>query len=268
MKKRGISPLIATVLIIGFVIVVAILVIMFIQGQITSSIESQEETTDIASANVKTSALEYTCTGTNLQVLISNDGSVPIEGFVATVESGGSPQISNLDLGTPFAQYGQQRFDFTLSSNCPATIDKVTIDPKIDYNGELVVAKQGRSSTAVVGTSSGPSEICNNGIDDDGDTYADGADSDCTIGVYLNEGTDLRNCGMMCLDNGYSSCLSAGNDVDGTNGNLWVYISGSCDSSENTALGSGYATCGLVAGDNSQICSGYNAMWYRCRCSN
>ena len=86
--KKGISPLIATVLIVGFTIVLAVLVITWISGTVndtTSTADCNADASNICLSSVGN--VDAVFSGDN--VLVTNEGSVPLGARVLFINPAG-----------------------------------------------------------------------------------------------------------------------------------------------------------------------------------
>ena len=84
-NKRGISPLIATVLIIGFTVALAAVVMTWGTGFVRSTTDSTAESTNVALAcsRMNYKITNVGCTGTTINTVeISNDGETKIEELI------------------------------------------------------------------------------------------------------------------------------------------------------------------------------------------
>lgn len=113
-NKRGISPLIATVLLVGLVVVLGVLFFLFAKGQITAQIEKQQcEGTDIIGIDF---SAECVIEGGNTKLTITNLGSRTIDGIRIVGTSGGnaeSPGPSNINVkpGDEFSVPYEKEYD-------------------------------------------------------------------------------------------------------------------------------------------------------------
>lgn len=87
--KRGLSPVIASILLIAIVVVLAVLIFMWARGFVTEKVMKFNEPIENLCDKVKMKAEAY---GGN--VLISNEGSVPIYGLEITKKGIGSSASS------------------------------------------------------------------------------------------------------------------------------------------------------------------------------
>lgn len=92
-RKKGLSPVIATVLLIGIVIVMALIVFMWIRGI------NEEAITKFDGKNVKLVCedVEFDASFSNPNVLIANRGNVPIYQMKAKLSAGGSHETVNIE---------------------------------------------------------------------------------------------------------------------------------------------------------------------------
>jgi flagellin-like protein len=100
-QKRGISPLIATILLIGFTVVLAAVVLTWGQGWFGGLTEGTTESTskDLACINEGTIELTNVCEdGTNTKVTIMNTGQKTVSGQVV-VDSETPVSFSSLAAG-------------------------------------------------------------------------------------------------------------------------------------------------------------------------
>jgi len=82
MNKRGISPLIATVLLIGFVIVLGALLWIFLSGQVIQFQEKEAAKCSVTdAANTKISVSSCTPDVDIITLMVSNQGQGTIDGF-------------------------------------------------------------------------------------------------------------------------------------------------------------------------------------------
>lgn len=98
MKKRGVSPVVATVLLIAIVIVIGLIVFMWFRGI------SEEAITKFDGTNIKLVCEEvmFSAAYSDGYLSISNDGNVPIYQIKAKIEGKGSSETITLgqDDGT------------------------------------------------------------------------------------------------------------------------------------------------------------------------
>lgn len=94
--RRGISPVIATVLLVAMVIVIALIIFMWFKSF------SQESITKFGGENVQTVCQEvsFSADYSGGQILLSNTGNVPIYSVVLKVSAGGNYQTNELSTFT------------------------------------------------------------------------------------------------------------------------------------------------------------------------
>ena len=92
-KKKGLSPVIATVLLIGIVIVMALIVFMWIKGI------NEEAITKFDGTNVKVVCedVNFEASLSSGNVLIANRGNVPIYQMKAKISGPGSHETINIE---------------------------------------------------------------------------------------------------------------------------------------------------------------------------
>ena len=80
MQKRGISPLIATVLIIAFVIVLAAIIFIWLSGSVEKIIISQEEAEkELSCTDIKLDIKKACVENSYINLLIENTGAKDIK---------------------------------------------------------------------------------------------------------------------------------------------------------------------------------------------
>ena len=122
MDKRGISPLIATVLIVGFTIILAVIVVNFVLNTTQNQIENQEEQLDTLDPEVNFDVTAIKNSGGVNRVLITNNGPRDAY-FILTFDSGET--VTTTDIPA----YVSNLYYSTLSAS------KVTVTPVVDVNG-------------------------------------------------------------------------------------------------------------------------------------
>ena len=141
MKKRGISPLIATVLLVGFVIIVGIIFIIFGGEVIDRQIEDQEEDIDVLTLDINIDLYGYSTDCENvpswLSVLIDNKGNETSVGFIAKINFEEGFQI--IRTNTVLRSHQQGRVYFT-GLECNKEITWIEITPIIVSSGKEVIA--------------------------------------------------------------------------------------------------------------------------------
>ncbi len=125
MKKKGISPIIATAILVALVVSLAVIVWLFLSGFVSEIVVKQgKPAATICVDNVKISAA---ISGGQLTIL--NEGQVPLAGFI--VKSGGSGKYYPLPLNV-----GESG---TVSINC---VGKAQVIPEILGRGKKTNKKK------------------------------------------------------------------------------------------------------------------------------
>ena len=97
MKRRGISPLIATVLLIGFTIVLAAAIMLWWVGT-TKEFIDKEGATQAAQMRCATSTSLDIVSCSNNEVVIKNIGTETITAVIVRDPTGGEPETYEVDL--------------------------------------------------------------------------------------------------------------------------------------------------------------------------
>jgi len=98
MKKRGISPVIATVLLIAIVLVVALIIFLWFKGltqeAITKNLGGGEQNVDLVCNDV-----DFDASYSNNELFISNVGTVPIFNMKVKIPTSSGGDYETKDLG-------------------------------------------------------------------------------------------------------------------------------------------------------------------------
>ena len=130
MTKKGISPLIATVLIIGFTVALVAMVMTWGSGFLKKTTEETEESTSIAlkcASELDFQISEASCTGGTLgSVKIDNRGQVQIEEVILRVISDQETSVETL-VG-PISAFGAKMFTPTVpNSGVPTSVEAIAV---------------------------------------------------------------------------------------------------------------------------------------------
>lgn len=131
--KRGISPLIATVLIIGFTIAVAGITFTFIKSQV----KSQTESTDITEvANCLNAELKITsvCSSGNIvKIKVDSEGETPLTGVKYRIIGSGDVEVQDSTKVTSLLmmQQFERIYDVLTLTKQVGTIEEVVVIPVI-----------------------------------------------------------------------------------------------------------------------------------------
>lgn len=122
--KRGLSPVVASSLMILLVIVLASIVFLWTRGFISERIEKFGEPIDNYCERV---VIEVSRDGSRLDVL--NSGDVDLRHLDIELSSGGTSEIQKYSVPIPAGTSATEYVTFELSDGTPA--DKVTIYPAL-----------------------------------------------------------------------------------------------------------------------------------------
>jgi len=99
-KKRGLSPVVATVLLIALAIILAMIIFLWARGWISEQIEKKGTPIDMVCESVKIK-FDYQRTINGLSIIIVNLGSIPIHAIEIRQEDGGSSKLSVHEINVP-----------------------------------------------------------------------------------------------------------------------------------------------------------------------
>ncbi len=133
MSKRGISPLIATVLILGFTIVLGVVVYSFVNSTVREGIMDSETRAELGSLCLG-SNVEYDVQchlGPYLRLRANNNGLEDVQGVLVNIERDGGSDVlaSNVSLGP----YGGKIF-YAMFEGVVEDIEKVKLSPRFVLN--------------------------------------------------------------------------------------------------------------------------------------
>jgi len=174
MKKRGLSPLIATILIVGFVIILAILIFSMTKTVFDEEINSTQETIDIYSLDT---SFSFSCENiideeiplNTTNILLINEYNGQIDAVLVMLEN-----ESNVIKEINLSAWETTTFNFTGSIN-----NNLKIIPMVRVNGVLE-ALAWKAEIKNCGSIDVPLlSPCENGNDDDEDGVKDNLDPDC-----------------------------------------------------------------------------------------
>ena len=139
LNKRGISPLIATVLLIGFTVALAAVVITWGTGFVQKVTSGTEQKTD--KAIICTSDLNFEIESVKCpnKITLDNVGEVNIKKFNLRFFSANDDLlgIQNLDKLDKY-----QLKQFTLSPDMPASTNKVEVFAVVDLDGQEITCSE------------------------------------------------------------------------------------------------------------------------------
>ncbi len=152
-NKKGISPLIATVLIIGFTIVIAALVITWgtnlfkkTQQQTGELSDVNLACTDILGSMTVNANADPNAPGT-LTLTVDNGANREVSGFILrvynkdqtsadTIDSSDAAKLTSPDGTDVIASSGLKTFTVTYDSSLVAEVGKVGVRPKVTIKGK------------------------------------------------------------------------------------------------------------------------------------
>jgi len=142
MNKKGISPLIATVLLIGFTIVLAALVFrwggQFFQGTTTETNQEIEEVMVLTGVDIEIKAAKAINPSTGcdgLELLIENKVEIPIDGFVIRVITDQETKSGTITEG--LGEFSSKWFDVNVI--CLGKIKRIELFPKVLVDGKVLI---------------------------------------------------------------------------------------------------------------------------------
>ena len=143
-SKKGISPLIATVLILGFTVALAA-AIMTWGTTFTKNIQegtSKSATAQISCAQDVSLTVKGVCTGgtvTGYGITISNDGTANIDSFTVRLYENAN-KAESVAVATPISSLGLNQI--VVMPTQVASVDKVEVIPTITVEGNKVTCPQ------------------------------------------------------------------------------------------------------------------------------
>ncbi len=101
-KKRGLSPVIATVLLIALAVILAMIIFLWARGWINEQIEKKgvpiDQVCESVKINIDYSTPEGTSKGDGVVLRVVNVGSVPIHAIEVRQEGGGSSKPNSFNV--------------------------------------------------------------------------------------------------------------------------------------------------------------------------
>lgn len=124
MKKKGLSPIVASVLLIVLVMVLASIVFLWARGFVSEQIEKFGQPVENICEDVAFEA-ELIDTGVAYELEISNRGNVPIYNFDIKGIKGGDSKIEKFDFGVGVGEAENQGITITSKT------EKIVVYPAI-----------------------------------------------------------------------------------------------------------------------------------------
>ena len=147
MNKKGLSPVIASVLLVALVLVLAMIIYLWARAFIPETIEKSGETIENSCPRVVFDATYVIGSGDTDSLRVQNNGNVPIYGVRYGVERIGTLAYDDL-IKTPIVAGGSVNFLFT--TNRAASKENIRVTPILlgkASNGELKAFACGDEST-------------------------------------------------------------------------------------------------------------------------
>ena len=148
LSKKGISPLIATVLLIGFTIALIALVMLWANKFITEKAMKEDimAQTRIRCQSLSFDVTFFSQTGTNLVARIKNTGSQNIDGFIWQAKS--DNQVQPVELLDIIKKADTRQVDATI--DVADTVTSVNIIPRLKAGKGTYVPCSGQQKEARV----------------------------------------------------------------------------------------------------------------------
>jgi len=122
MRKRGISPVIATVLLIAMVVVIALIIFVWFRGMVGESVTKFGENIQLVCEDV-----EFDASYSSGKLSIVNVGNVPIYQINMKISESGGYYTEELEMGEGVGL--QQGGTFSESMTFGSDVEKITLIP-------------------------------------------------------------------------------------------------------------------------------------------
>ncbi len=139
MTKRGISALIAVVLILGFTIAVGSVVLTWGGGFIKNLQESTERSAEkqmTCSSDVRLDIRKVKFLGNKVELLIENVGKIDIEKFYVRVY--GTEGVDSIEVNSSLPIFGISNYEVEFDPGKTGFVEKIEVFPSIVYGNEIV----------------------------------------------------------------------------------------------------------------------------------
>lgn len=130
-KKRGLSPVIATVLLIAIALVLALIIFIWARSFISEKTQKFDKPISEACTQINFVAEVGACTGSGTCFDIQNNGNVPIYGVELRKKGGGTIESIKTFDGATTIGVGQRATTNPVDSTNVASGDTVTVIPII-----------------------------------------------------------------------------------------------------------------------------------------
>ena len=131
MIKRGVSPLIATILLVGAVFAIGLMLMSFYRDTVTNSTEDTDEKLDITNFCLYGVDLEFETpcnSGSDLSIKIRNNKNGDVDGFNFFVVNNDGTSSNHL-VNEPLEGVSSKNYKFSTNNNYG--IEKIIITPLI-----------------------------------------------------------------------------------------------------------------------------------------
>jgi len=216
MSKRGISPLIATVLIIGFTIALAAIIITWGFSYVTGSTRETGEQAEKTLRVVKDGGfnlLSGTTDNTNIYLRVENSGKLRISGYFLQIFIPNGDVISLESVDYP--GLGPFEIDLVVVTRAVPVDTEVKFIPVFELNGENIPANFLGKSVVLTGVSGGS---CGDGVINGNEVCDGGALGGQTCQSLGFAGGGNLACNSDCLSFDTTQCTAGGTCPDGTCG--------------------------------------------------
>jgi len=139
MTKRGISALIAVVLILGFSVAVGAIVLTWGGGFIKNLQESTERSAEkqmTCSSDVRLDIRKIKFLGNKIELLIENVGKKDIEKFHLRIY--GSDGVDSIEVNSSLSSFGISNYEVEFDPGKTGFVESVGVFPSIIYGNEII----------------------------------------------------------------------------------------------------------------------------------
>jgi len=130
--KKGLSPVIASVLLILLVLVLAIIIFLWARGFVGEQVEKFGRSIESVCKSVDFDVIVSGSNGAFYSLEIVNRGNIGISGFDFKVYSGGNSEIVRIDTGVP--AFGSLNVNVELGNVFSESVDYIDVFPLLKGN--------------------------------------------------------------------------------------------------------------------------------------
>ena len=199
MFKRGISPLISTVLLVGFTILLTSIIFLFVQSVFDNAIEDNNITSFSCSADVSLSYRDFCIDNESVRLNIENNVGTPLDNFIFLVFDDLGTSSINTSVG--LGPYSSTNFYFPY--DLARVYDKIEIYPILISDGKILSCSESPINISGLVNCNSSSVFC-------GDNFVNQITETC-------DGVDPGICSVYCDSFGetYDSCDDYDSNSDG-----------------------------------------------------